>query len=177
MSDYQIGKDIQSIQHRLDALERSACDGCDCDGEGGEHDFALTPGMISVRAFPMSESAYVLVIRVQEQSPLAQFVRPSVRVPTLDRVVGGERVLVAIGSAESPVKPSDFISPEALVNGRGYYKRRGNNGRCRSYDHNENCVDCQAYLNRLYDRSSGFCGYFGYCVSPPTCFDDPTTQK
>lgn len=163
MEGYQVGKDIQDLRHRLEVLEKAIGDRCE---ECQENEPAPTAGSLSVRSIPLSGDTYALVIKVPVSSPLASLVQPSMELPFLDSVSGGARIIVALGTPDNPVKPGDFITAKQLVLGRGWYKKRRADTSCSKHIHNEDCVDCGAYTNRVADRESGACGYYAECIGP-----------
>jgi hypothetical protein len=160
---------VEELNRRIAALEQRKP--CGCSDAPEDRFVELTNGMVMVASRPVSRTLRVIVIRVKAEAGAAQLFTPAAYCTVVTEK--DETVMSFLHPADKRVDYSVLLSRSVLAglgNGRCRCCKWGN-WKCHWRDFNEDCVDREAYLNRLDDfcDSTCQCAYIGSWVFNPNC--------
>lgn len=171
MSLYEIGRDIERLNHRVTELEREASNDCGCNDEQEEvfYPFENKDGIL-INFRPLAHSHTLITVITKSGTEVGDGFVPIDNSALVEN--NGFKVLTIILPSGTPFIPSDHytFAYAGLGFGRGWCRRR-NGPRCGGrLNLDKDCVDKNSYLNYCSNK----CGFLDFC--PGTWYWYPDTE-
>lgn len=161
MSLYEIGRDIERLNHRVTELERDGSSDCGCNGEQEEVliPFENKDGII-INFTPLTHSQTLITIITKSGTEVGNGFVPRANGSLVEK--DGFKVLTIIHPTDVPFIPSNHytFAYAGLGFGRGWCKNRNGLGCGGRINLDKDCVDQGSYMNWCSDR----CPFYHLCA-------------
>ncbi|MBY0147731.1 hypothetical protein [Neobacillus niacini] len=171
MSLYEIGRDIERLNHRITELEGKDSNDCGCNGEQEEvyYPFENNDGIV-IKFTPLTPSQTLITVTTKSGTEVGNgFIPIEANSSLVEK--DGFKVLTIIHPTDAPFTPSDHytFAYRGLGFGRGWCKNR-NGLKCGGkINLDKDCVGQDSYMN----WASGKCPFLHMCGGEWYWYLDP----
>ncbi|MFJ5745313.1 hypothetical protein ACQKNT_23390 [Bacillus cereus] len=160
MSLYEIGRDIERLNHRIFELERKASNDCGCKGEQEEvfYPFENNDGII-INFTPLIHSHTLITVITKSGTEVGNGFVPKENSSLVEK--DGFKVLTIIHPNDAPFIPSDHYTFAYAEKGfgRGWCRKR-NGIKCgKKINLDRDCLEYDDYM----DWASRKCPFYHFC--------------
>ncbi|EJR91829.1 hypothetical protein [Bacillus cereus] len=170
MSLYEIRRDIERLNQRINKLEREGQDDCSCNDEEeeGVFNFFQNKDGILIKSTPLTESHFLITVITRSGTEVGNGFVPKKTSSLVEK--NGLKVLTIIHPTDEPFVPSDHYTFTYAGLGFGRGSCRNRNGlKCGGkIDLDRDCVDQTSYDNWCSNK----CPFLHFCPGEWAWFRD-----